>query len=1017
MAQLAPGNYCPNVLYSTGCTDAACGLVHDVKFCQACGIIFHPAKLYNQHISGKKHQERVTITATSSSNRLRCPICAVQVSGRPNWQQHVAGGKHRSRASQQGVSPAVEPEDANVLRNARHCTLCSRIISFSSWSSHVRGAEHQRQEQHASFRAAFEQAERNRNGIKVMPDGDIDFGIVTATNASQGVTIMVVVQSDNPSSQIRVVSASCIMKNPNSACPFTAVLDGSGEVRAARDTRLKLTFRHQNVGRYEGRLEIHFQRSGQNFMIVRRFKATIGDTADHELLKVMKPYVKHRRVPWRRASQFLPGSPPPAMNAVPWKKKLEMYPTPENIIAALRARASPLQIIEFIRQSILPATFNETSHGLYLQVLLWIEEYRMEQDMRSYDLADATFKKEGRYHFLDVPGLAEKRPSVLIGDRIEVQTSGATDDRCFEGWVHLVRRDDVGLDFHPSFKPIGSQRYNVRFQLNRIPLRRQHQALRIYRSKLARLLFPQPQHVGLTASVSATDLSLVYFDARVGNNAAQATAVRSIVELRKRAAPFIIFGPPGTGKTVTIVEAIRQLLARNSQARILACAPSNSAADILAQRLSKLGADQLFRHYAVSRKPDEVPNDLRPFIFLNTQGNFSVPPLERLSQFRVIVCTCLSASFPYGVGLRAGHFSHIFVDEAGQASEPEVMTAIKPMVLPSTQVILSGDPRQLGPIIRSTVARELGLGRSYLERLMERELYQPPTGRNRSYVKLVKNFRSHGAILAFPNQQFYDDELQVSGSPSVINAYVGSRHLENLKFPVIFHAVSGKDDKEANSPSYFNVDEIIVGKKYIADLLADRRHPIKKNEIGVIAPYHAHVRKFRKALSQKVAGASVDEDDAVKVASVEEFQGDERKVIILSTVRSSRDLLEYDARYALGFVANPRRFNVAVTRAQALLIVIGDPSVLSLDPLWRAFLNYVYLNDGWRGEPITWDPHAPVDDNGAFAQQLQQNSLAHITTFMQQTQELAGDEEGEVTGADVEEGAANTELVHGGVQE
>ncbi|KZT02955.1 P-loop containing nucleoside triphosphate hydrolase protein [Laetiporus sulphureus 93-53] len=523
--------------------------------------------------------------------------------------------------------------------------------------------------------------------------------------------------------------------------------------------------------------------------------------------------------------------------------------------------------------------------------------------------------------------------------------------------------------------------------------------LTVQMSKLARLLFPQPQHIGLTSSVSVTDLSLAYFDARIGNNAAQVMAVRSIVKLRQGAAPFIIFGPPGTGKTVTVVEAIRQLLARNSQACILACAPSNSAADILAQRLNMLDTDQLFRHCAVSRKPDEVPNDLRSFTYLNKQGNFSVPPLGKLAQFRVIVCTCGSASFPYGVGLHFSHFSHIFVDEAGQASESEVMTAVKPMVLPSTQVTPSGNPEQLGPI-RSTVARELGLGKSYLERLVERELYQPPTGRNRSYVKLVKNFRSH-----------------VSGSPSIINAYLGLRHLENPKFPVVFRAVSGKDDREANSPSYFNVDEIIVGKKYITDLLADRRHPIEKNEIRVIAPYHAHVRKFRKALSQKVAGASVDGDDAVKVASVEESQGDERKVVILSTVRSSRDLLEYDARYALGFVANPWRFNVAVTRAQALLIVIGDPSVLSPDLLWRAFLNYVYLNDGWHGEPITWDPHAPVDDNGAFAQQLQQNSLAHITTFMQQTQELAGDEEGGVNGADVEEGAANTEHVHGGVQE
>jgi len=113
----------------------------------------------------------------------------------------------------------------------------------------------------------------------------------------------------------------------------------------------------------------------------------------------------------------------------------------------------------------------------------------------------------------------------------------------------------------------------------------------------------------------------------------------------------------------------------------------------------------------------------------------------------------------------------------------------------------------------------------------------------------------------------------------------------------------------------------------------------------------------------------------------------ERKVIIISTVRSSKDFLEYDLRRTLGFVANPRRFNgepyqnivlqspksdhtcmllVAITRAQALLIVVGDPQVLSLDPLWRSFLNYVHNNRGWAGPAITWDPRVPVDEIGGY---------------------------------------------------
>ena len=201
-------------------------------------------------------------------------------------------------------------------------------------------------------------------------------------------------------------------------------------------------------------------------------------------------------------------------------------------------------------------------------------------------------------------------------------------------------------------------------------------------------------------------------------------------------------------------------------------------------------------------------------------------------------------------------------------------------------------------------------------------------------------------------------------------------------------------------------------------------------EIGIIAPYRAQVRKIRMALSNLAPN--------VKVASVEEFQGQvrsplisaststdhvlqERRVIILSTVRSTRDLLQYDQRFTLGFVANPRRFNgqfmvmlmcdeylswlltVAVTRAKALLIVIGNASVLSTDPLWRRFLNYVSLNDGWRGEPITWDPAVPVQDDAEYANELREQGTAEVAAFLQRMQLYS--DEAELTADELESGA------------
>ena len=179
---------------------------------------------------------------------------------------------------------------------------------------------------------------------------------------------------------------------------------------------------------------------------------------------------------------------------------------------------------------------------------------------------------------------------------------------------------------------------------------------------------------------------------------------------------------PGTGKTVTIVEAIRQLVAADSRNRIYACAPSNSAADLIAERLTDLGHDGLFRLNAHSRGKGTIQKELLPFSFLDGDM-FSVPPVETLKKYRVVVSTCFSASIPYCVGLPQGHFSHIFIDEAGQGTETEIMVPIKTMAGIDTNVILSGDMKQLGPIVRSPIARELGLSRSYLDRLTSYPVY------------------------------------------------------------------------------------------------------------------------------------------------------------------------------------------------------------------------------------------------------------------------------------------------------
>ena len=131
-------------------------------------------------------------------------------------------------------------------------------------------------------------------------------------------------------------------------------------------------------------------------------------------------------------------------------------------------------------------------------------------------------------------------------------------------------------------------------------------------------------------------------------------------------------------------------------------------------------------------------------------------------------------------------------------------------------------------------------------------------------------------------------------------------------------------------------------------------------------------------------------------------------MIIISTVRSSREFVEYDLKHTLGFVANPRRFNgtcsctvsttiyvlrckplqVAVTCAQALLVVVSDPNVLALDPLWCSFLNYVYKCGGWKGPPPQWDTNAEVDETSAYQQRMVGSALVDMNEFARRMEML-----------------------------
>ncbi|XP_071540625.1 uncharacterized protein armi isoform X2 [Panulirus ornatus] len=430
-------------------------------------------------------------------------------------------------------------------------------------------------------------------------------------------------------------------------------------------------------------------------------------------------------------------------------------------------------------------------------------------------------------------------------------------------------------------------------------------------------------------------------------NLEQKLAVRRILEGTTRPLPYVIFGPPGTGKTVTLVETALQILTMMQHSRLLIVTPSNSASDLVMERLltsSQLGKMDFVRLNAYQRLEEAVPEIIRPYCCNGDQLSVRVHQ-------RIIVTTATTAGLLYTLGLHNGHFSHVLVDEAGQLTEPECLLALGLLNSSSGQIVLAGDPAQLGPVVQSTLARRYGLQQSLLQRLCYSVIYQPQEmDKSSAWVyepclvtQLVRNYRSHPNIFAVSSNLFYHNSLQACADNKRIEKLLAWDQLPCSSCPLLFHGIVSNNLQEGDSPSWFNAAEAFQVVRYTKSLIM---YGVKPQDVGIITPYRKQVEKVRKLLT------TFGIQEGIKVGSVEEFQGQERCVIIISTVRSSSDMLEVDVHHSLGFVKCPKRFNVAVTRAQALLVVVGNPVLLCLDNCWREFIKFCIQNRAYRGPEL-----------------------------------------------------------------
>uniref|UniRef100_A0A4W6DDE0 RNA helicase n=1 Tax=Lates calcarifer TaxID=8187 RepID=A0A4W6DDE0_LATCA len=584
-------------------------------------------------------------------------------------------------------------------------------------------------------------------------------------------------------------------------------------------------------------------------------------------------------------------------------------------------------------------SLNWKNYSQRFHLLLHLEELQLKTDIEQYHKDDVPmfrYKNNTDLLVLRIPGVSPKLPKnqILV---FPLDRSGL-ENKYYQGWVHHVDTEQVYAKFSEKFLSSFNEgkRFRVTFSINRMPLCMQHRAAAlVYKHSLKEVF---SHMIPLLICLTVVRLS------GLENNPEQCKAIHHIVARSAKPAPYLVFGPPGTGKTVTLVEAIKQIIKTQDSCTILACAPSNSATDHLCEKIleGRIGKCKLYRLYAQSCPVKNIPENIKLCCNLNLESNtLMIPPKEELMKYKIMVTTLITAGRLVTEGVPPDHYTYIFVDEAGQATETECIIPIAGLLTPQRcQVVLAGDPKQLGPIITSRIAEKHGMGVSLLERLMrDIDLYKSRDiygFNNRFVTKLLRNYSS--LMSALPHFSLSQFILQM-GTPG---------------FPVIFHGVAGTIERDDNNPSVYNTAEVQVLKEYLKSLVEHLHKKgvtkIEPGEIGIISPYRKQVEMIQNALQMD---KDLRKENLENVGSVEQFQSKEFNVILVSAVRSNPKLTAQKQRFTLGFITNEKRFNVMMTRARSLLVVVGDPRVLKTDHMWNKFIHYCSKEGAYRGITVS----------------------------------------------------------------
>jgi superfamily I DNA and/or RNA helicase len=433
----------------------------------------------------------------------------------------------------------------------------------------------------------------------------------------------------------------------------------------------------------------------------------------------------------------------------------------------------------------------------------------------------------------------------------------------------------------------------------------------------------------------------------------------------------VVHGPPGTGKTTTLIEAIQEAVIGNQS--ILVCAPSNAAVDLLVEKLTDRGIEttrlghparveekilnqtldaktafhdsyrdlkklrketnqclNLAKQYKRNFGPEERAQRKMMFAEVSRLREAS-KSLEQYIQFDIFQRTQVFATTLVGASsyhLKGMTFDVVFIDEAAQGLEAASWIPI----IKAKKVVFAGDHFQLPPTIKSFQAAKDGLAKTLFEKVILR---------NPQAAQLLDlQYRMPEVIMGFSNEWFYKGKLRAAENTKT-HEFPNESAMEWIDT-----AGSGYSDQvEAESLSTFNPEEARFACEHLNNLIKSIGVSKFKEEswtIGLIAPYGAQVRLIRSIIFDSYDFPNLKSiSDLMTIDTVDGFQGQERDLMMISLTRSND-------RGEIGFLSEERRMNVALTRAKRKLVLIGDSSTLAVHPFFDSLLGYVEEKGGYR---------------------------------------------------------------------